>query len=89
MKIIIPPDTGTIDELLPIIHQIQEIDNNPFDYLKEHTDILFEIDILNSVELKIDRVRIYGRSAFGPNQLQSAIRGGCEAFIEWYNINKK
>jgi hypothetical protein len=85
----LPKDITSIDKLLPIIYQIQEIADESDKYCKNRPNISFVIDLLNGVTLKINKKRIFMQTAFGPDQIQEAIYGGCEEFIKWYKIHKK
>ena len=89
MKFKLPKNKTSLDKLLPIIYKIQEIADNTNTYLKDYYRIEFNIDLLNGVTLKIDKERIFMKTAFGPDQIQEAVYNGCEEFIKWYKTHKK
>ena len=84
-----PKNRGSVDKLVPLINKIQEVSDNVDKYFDSYPNISFEIDLLNGVTVKIDKERIFMQTAFGEGQLQDAIYNGCEAFVQWFNENKK
>lgn len=74
--------------IMPVFERIQYIADNQSEFLKEYYNFDFKIDLLNGVDLRIDKHRIFMQTAFGEGQLIDALYNGVLSFIEWYNINK-
>lgn len=78
------------DWLIPVFEKIKYIEDNQEEFFGEDYYIIsFEIDLLNGVDIKIDKKRIFMQTAFGEGQLIDALHGGVIEFIKWYNKNDK
>ena len=76
--------------LMPLFEKIKYIEDNQEEFFGEDYYIIsFEIDLLNGVDIKIDKKRIFMQTAFGEGQLIDALHGGVIEFIKWYNKNDK
>jgi hypothetical protein len=80
---------GSIDSLIPIIEAIQEISDDTDQYLDGHYNIMFTVDLLHGVTIKVDKERIFLCTAFGEGQLADALYEGCLSFADWFEKHKK
>ncbi len=75
--------------IMEVVEKIKYIEDNQEKFFgDEYYLIHFEIDLLNGVDLFIDKKRIFSQSAFGEGQLKEAVVQAINQFLIWYNENK-
>lgn len=75
------------DWLMSVFERIQYINDNNSEFFEEYYNIDFKIDLLNGVDFKVDKKRIFMQTALGPGQLIEALWEGILEFIKWFNQN--
>ncbi len=74
--------------LMPVFEKIQYITDYCSDLLDGYYNFDFQIDLLNGVDFKVGKERIYLQTAYSPGQLIDAVWSGIIAFIKWFNEHK-
>lgn len=76
--------------IMEVVEKIKYIEDNQEKFFgDEHYLIHFEIDLLNGVDLFIDKKRIFSQSAFGEGQLKEAVVQAINQFLKFYNYNNE
>jgi hypothetical protein len=76
--------------IMEVVEKIKYIEDNQEKFFgEEYYLIHFEIDLLNGVDLFIDKKRLFSQSAFGEGQLKEAVVKAINQFLIWYNNEQR